>query len=41
KYSLNKGLNSISNSCSDGASVSAIGETFGTSFEHEDSLLWS
>ncbi|GJS92930.1 hypothetical protein Tco_0799898 [Tanacetum coccineum] len=33
KYSLYKGLNSKSNSYSDGASVSARGETFGTSFE--------
>ncbi|GKF07366.1 hypothetical protein Tco_0041590, partial [Tanacetum coccineum] len=39
KYSLNKGLNRKSNSCNDGAFVSAGGETFGTSFEHEVSLL--
>nr|GEW09515.1 hypothetical protein [Tanacetum cinerariifolium] len=35
KNSLYKGLNRRSNSCSDGASVIAGGETFGTSFELE------
>ncbi|GJS19873.1 hypothetical protein Tco_0448505 [Tanacetum coccineum] len=39
KYSSYKGLNSKSSSCSDGASVSLGGETFGTSFELEGSLL--
>ncbi|GKE38509.1 hypothetical protein Tco_1461914, partial [Tanacetum coccineum] len=35
KYSLYKGLNSKSNSCNNGASVSGRGETLGTSFELE------
>ncbi|GKC53606.1 hypothetical protein Tco_1076351, partial [Tanacetum coccineum] len=35
KYSSFKGLNSKSNSCSDGASMSAEGEIFGTSVELE------
>ncbi|GJY63019.1 hypothetical protein Tco_0464479 [Tanacetum coccineum] len=40
KYSLIKGLNRKSNSCSD-KSVSVKGEQFGTRFELKGSLLWS
>ncbi|GKC63563.1 hypothetical protein Tco_1096161, partial [Tanacetum coccineum] len=39
KCSSNKGLNRRSNSCNDGAFVSAGGETFRTSVEIEGSLL--
>ncbi|GKB25274.1 hypothetical protein Tco_0864675 [Tanacetum coccineum] len=41
KYSSKTGLNRNSNSCNDGANVSAEGETFGTSVELEGSFLWS
>ncbi|GJT62029.1 hypothetical protein Tco_1005562 [Tanacetum coccineum] len=41
KNSSYKGPKSRSNSCCDGAVVSAEGETFRASFELESSLLWS